>query len=111
MRAGSRTSQGDENLRLVTNAELPERSNDQRRTSSGNVLDGKPFPALAEEDSQEAVRYDGQRNNITAGMQSNYSSETAGEHLSDDRLRQPKKTASGHVRSPMFPCVNMLMLQ
>ncbi|KAG9384560.1 hypothetical protein A1F94_004107 [Pyrenophora tritici-repentis] len=96
-RAGSRTSQGEDS----TNVELAERSSAQRRTSSGNVLDGEPFPALAEEDTREAAGYDGQKDSLTSGMRSNHSSETVGEHL--DNAQQPKRTASGHVCLPMFP--------
>ncbi|EDU46404.1 conserved hypothetical protein [Pyrenophora tritici-repentis Pt-1C-BFP] len=96
-RAGSRTSQGEDS----TNVELAERSSAQRRTSSGNVLDGEPFPALAEEDTREAAGYDGQKDSLTSGMRSNHSSETVGEHL--DNAQQPKRTASGHYANGYIP--------
>ena len=76
------------------------------------MLDGQPFPALAEEDTREAGGYNAQKDSVTAGMQSNYSAETAREHADDDRSHQPKRTSSGHVRPPTPSAEpNVLMLK
>jgi hypothetical protein len=117
-RASSRASQGEQRSRTSTNAASPtdqaERPyfNGQPKVPSSNALNTELFPALAEEDTRQVAGYDGYDERATTGVQSQHSSETATEHLGDERLPQPKRTSSGHVHlPPILPYIIVLIVK
>ena len=75
------------------------RSNGAKRKGSVNDhLGVEPFPPLAEEDSFQVPRYDGQDKNVAIVLDGTQSSETT-ELSKGDLSQDSKRTPSGQVRA------------